>query len=191
MGTASQPWKCGLRVDFQVRLRTFTCCVCPRLSSVIATKATLLGKVQVIVQPPPCVHSISIQAWRAIGQRSVEPESPDGCTQNDDCCNPPSNEGLTTHPLLGGDEPRHDSTSLSLALGIVLGLGSGRGDRIKVEDKFDQSASHKRRCKVSREVVVQEALTTHKPEWEVVRRPAQEQEARAIVQTGAGAGAPD
>jgi hypothetical protein len=33
------------------------------------------------------------------------------------------------------------------------------------------------------QVVMQEALTTHQPEGEVVRSPAQEQETGAVVQT--------
>lgn len=147
---------------------------------------------QVIIQPPPCIHTLDIQTWRAVSQRCIEPESIDGCCQNDNRCSPPSNEGLTAHPLLGGDEAIHNITSLVLALGIVSSLRSRAGsDGFEVENEFDQSTSHKRRCEMSREVVVKEALATHKPEWEVVCRPAQEQEARAIVQTRAGAGTPD
>jgi hypothetical protein len=42
-----------------------------------------------------------------------------------------------------------------------------------------------------REVVVQETLATHEPEGEVVGGPAEEKEARAIVQAGAGARTPN
>lgn len=62
---------------------------------------------------------------------------------------------------------------------------------VNVEDELDQGASDQNRRYVRREIVVQEALSAHKIEREVVSCPAEEEETGAVVQTVTGSWAPD
>ena len=57
--------------------------------------------------------------------------------------------------------------------------------RLDVEDEFDDGASHERGGKVSGQVVVEEELTAHYEEWDVVGCPEEEEEACAVVEAGA------
>lgn len=154
----------------------------------------LFSKVQVIVQPLAGRHSRHVQTGGTVGQRCVEEETPDGGSQDDQGGDPARNEGLATHALPGGDEAAQtaDGLRLSLAGGVVGGRESGTGvEGLQVENEFNQSSADHRRCQVGGQVVVQEALTAHQPEGEEVSGPAKEQKSGAVVQTRAGAGAPD
>ena len=76
---------------------------------------------------------------------------------------------------------------------LVLGEGGVAGgnvievDRIDVEDEFDERAGDEGGCEMSGEVVVEEELTTHDVERNVMSSPGQEEETGRVVKTVASA----
>lgn len=161
----------------------------------LGEETRLFGKVEVVVQPFASIHARDIQARGAVGQRRIEAEAPDGDGQNDQGGHPARDERLGPDALLGRDESAEVAThpgTLGLARRVIHGGWGGAGvEWLQVEDKFNQRTSHHGRGQVRRQVVMQEALTAHQPEGEIVGGPAQEQEARAVVQTRTGARTPD
>ncbi|GMG04698.1 unnamed protein product [Aspergillus oryzae] len=139
----------------------------------------LFGEVQVITQPPTCVYTGNVQARSTVSQRSIEPESPNGDGQNRKGGDPARNEGLAAHAFLGRNKMT-GTNRLRLARWVNLAIGNSL-DRLEVENELNQGACHKTGGKVSRKVVMQETLTAHQPEGEVVGSPAEEQEAGAVV----------
>lgn len=154
----------------------------------------LFGKVEIVVQPLAGVNAGDIQARGAIGQRRIEDEATDGGCENDNGRGPCGKHRVEAHALLGRYEAADTATdpTLSLTGGIIRrGCGGGRVERRHVENKLDQRTCHHGRGEVGRQVVVQETLTAHQPEGEIVGSPAQEQEPSAVVQTGTSARTPN
>lgn len=157
-------------------------------------KMYLFGKVEVIVQPLAGIDPGNVQTGSAVGQRRVEAKAPDSGSQNDYGSQPSGDERPRAHALLGRDKSPHAATdpTLGLARGIIHGVrGRARVKRLQIEDELDQSTSDHSRCQMRRQIVVEEALTAHQPEGEIVSGPAQEEEASAVVQTRTGTWAPD
>ena len=59
-------------------------------------------------------------------------------------------------------------------------------DGIEIEDEFQQRAGYEGGGEVGGEVVMEEELAAHEVEGEVVGGPAEEEEAGAVVEAGAG-----
>lgn len=59
-------------------------------------------------------------------------------------------------------------------------------DGIEIEYEFQQGTGYKGGGEVSGEVVVEEKLSAHEVEGEIMGGPAEEEEAGAVVEAGAG-----
>lgn len=143
---------------------------------------------QIIPQPLPRQHLLNIQPRSTISQRRKEPETPNSNRQKRTRSSPRSHQTSETKTFLGRHEARTegDSGFLVVRYGVLRkGLG------VEVEDEFDQGARDESGCEMSGEVVVEETLADHEVEWEIVSRPAEEEEACAVVEAGTGSLAPD
>lgn len=150
-----------------------------------------LGKMQIIAQPPTSMHTGNIQARSTVGQRRKEAESVKDEGQDSQCGKPSRKNGLPAHTFVGCYEAGGSGES-RLAGWIICCLAYRLvGQRLKIENEFNQSTGNKGRCQVSWEVVVKETLTTHQPEGEVMRCPAKEEETGAVVHPRSGTRAPD
>lgn len=158
----------------------------PQAIAWVWARGSLFGKVQVVVQPLAGGHAGDVKARGTIGQRGIEYEAPDGGGQDDKGSDPARDERLAAHALLGSDEAAQaaDRPGLGLACGVIdRGQGSAGIKRLQVENEFNQCTTHHGGGQMGGQVMVQEALTAHQPEGEVVRSPAQEQKSGAVVQT--------
>ena len=150
---------------------------------------TSFRKMQIIRQPLPRINLRNIQSGLTIRQRQKEEPAPQH-GRNDQATSPPQRQHpLLTQPLLR----RHDNP-LARAVFILAGRFDLIGllkevlveaGRVKVKDEFEEGAADEGGGEVGGEVVVQEELAAHEVEGEVVRGPAEEEEARAVVESGA------
>lgn len=147
---------------------------------------------EIIVQPLASIDALHIQSGQTVSQWGEEDKSIDGERQNDQGRDPSRNDRPAAHALLGSDKATQAAVRLGLARGVILGRRrGGRVQRLQVEDEFDQCTRHHGRSQVRWQVMVEEALTAHQPEGEVVSSPAQEQESGAVIQARAGSRTPD
>jgi len=139
----------------------------------------LFGEVQVIVQPLPRLHLRHTQTRSTVGERREEKESPDQSRDDNARSSPRSQERLASHALPDWLVAR----LLGDYLAILRGVGNIGG--LEVEDEFDQGTSYQSTSKLCWEVVMQEELTAHDEERDVVSSPSQEEESGAVVQARA------
>ena len=149
-----------------------------------------LGEVQVIAEPFSRIDLVGVQTRLAIRQRQEEPPSANHKCEQHPSRSPQSQHSLTRDAILGR---HHDSLASSI---FVLGRGLGlrllqdvfvQANGIKIEDEFEEGACDEGGREVGGEVVVEEELAAHEVEGEVVGGPAEEEEAGAVVEAGAGA----
>lgn len=137
---------------------------------------------KVVVQPLPRLDLGNAQTGGAIGKWREEEEAPNqDCNDNARGC-PSGEQRLASNAL--SDRPVAGSLGDNLASILVE---ASDVSRLEVEDELDQSSCDKGASKVCWQVVVQEELTAHDEEWNIVGGPGQEEEASAVVQTRAGA----
>ena len=140
---------------------------------------------QIIVQPLPRINLTDIQPRLSIRQRRKEPKSPNHHRQNNPRSRPRGQETLTGNALAD-----RSVAFLLLLFGAGFAVFDGEVGEVvglDIEDEFDDCARHKRRSKVSGQVVVEEELAAHYEEGNVVGCPEEEEEACAVVEAGAGA----
>jgi hypothetical protein len=70
--------------------------------------------------------------------------------------------------------------------GALLVLDGDLLSRLRVKDELEKSTSDETRSKVSWKVMMQEKLSSHEEEGEVVSSPGKEEEAGRVIQAGAG-----
>lgn len=148
---------------------------------------------QIVVQPLAGRHARHVQTRGTVSQGRIEDKAPDGGAEDYQRGDPAGNERLAAHALAGSDEAAQTAVGdLGLAGGVVGGReGSAGVEGLQVENEFNQSTANHGGGEVGGQVVVQETLAAHEPEGEEVGGPAQEEESGTVVQTRAGAGAPD
>lgn len=132
---------------------------------------------KVVAEPLASQHLVDTEARVSVSewQEVVPAESRQG--QNHCTSNPCAHHAVTREPLAGGDVlPR---PSFLAALTGVCRFFSGIG----VEDKLNQCSRYERRSKMSREIMMQEQLTTHYVEGEIMGGPRQEEETGRVVKT--------
>jgi hypothetical protein len=138
--------------------------------------------VKVIRQPLPGLDLLDIKARFSVCQRCKEQEAPERDGKNDTGSNPAAKQAL-----------RSDAFADRTRLGSAMALDSGVRWRgfwvygLNIEDELDESACNKHRSEMCWEVVVQEELTAHDVEGNVMSSPGEEEEAGRVVETGTGA----
>ena len=149
-------------------------------------KTTLLGKVQVVVEPLSCLDLLNAQTRLTIGQGSEVEETPDNNGENTASGGPHAEQVGLKGSLADGLVLLHGSL-LVLCESCVTGCDVVNVDRINVEDEFNKGTSHESRGEMSGEVVVEEELTAHDVKGNVVSSPGEEEETGRVVETIASA----
>lgn len=144
---------------------------------------TLLRKVEIVAQPLATQDLVNVEAGVTVGQWQEESPSKRDKSQDYHTSNPCWDHARTGESLASRNMPLGSSNLLLLATltGRKFGLSC-----VIVKDEFNKSTCHQRRGQMSRQVMMEEQLTTHYVEREVVRSPGQEEEARRFVKTRTG-----
>jgi hypothetical protein len=143
---------------------------------------SLFSEMQVVVEPLPRLYLRDVQTRCAISERSKEEEAPDQSSNDNTGSGPGSEQRLSSNALPDRLVARTLCDGLAVFLGDACNIG-----RLKIEDEFDQCTCNKCAGKVGWKVMVQEELTAHDEEWDIVGGPCKEEEAGAVVQSGASA----
>lgn len=142
---------------------------------------------QIIPQPLTGVDLFDRQPGPAVSQGQKEVPAVEDGGHDDDYGSPGGSHALALEAFLGGLEAVLDPVGHFALQVIFLGqYGFVIDHRLHVEDELDQCARHQARAQVGGQIVVQEQLAAHNVEGEIVRRPAEEEEASAVVEARAG-----
>lgn len=135
---------------------------------------------QIVSEPLPSEDLLDREARVAVSKRQEEVPAGDQHKRDNEESDPSGEHALACESLACGD--------------VVLGAGSnllvlGRGliDGLRVEDKFEEGTSNQARGQVGREIMMQEKLSSHEVEWEVMGGPGQPEEASRVVESRASA----
>ncbi len=144
----------------------------------------LFREVQVVAEPLPPDDLLDREARVAVRQRQEEVPARGHQDKDDKGGDPRGQHALAGKALA--------SSQVALGRdGLLTGLGSLVGhlvlDGVLAEDELDQGTRYEGRGQVGGKVVVQEQLTAHDVEGEVVGCPGEEKEARRVVQARARA----
>lgn len=103
-----------------------------------SSASSLLGEVQVVVEPLPRLNLGNAQTRGAVSEWCEEEEAPNQSGDNDTRGSPGSEQRLSGNALPNGLAARF----LGDGLAALFGNGGNIG-RLEVEDELDQSACHK------------------------------------------------
>lgn len=148
---------------------------------------------QIIPQPFPPHHLLHAQPRFPIRQRQEEPPTPHHERHDDPRGAPQREHAIPTDAVFGRHDPLGARAGAFHAAFVTAGCGHLgvdillQGDRVEVEDKFEEGAGDEGGGEVGGEIVMQEELAAHEVEGEVVSGPGEEEEASAVVEAGAGA----
>lgn len=148
-----------------------TFCINP-LKGLTSTSRRLFGEVQVVAEPLATNDLLDGEARVTVCQRQEEVPAGNGNSQNNTTGDPGGEKALASKTLAGADVPLRSIALLVALDDLVALLRSGLGG----EDELQKSTRNKAGSQVCREVVVEEELTTHEVEGEVVSGPGQEEE---------------
>jgi len=132
----------------------------------------LFGEVQIVSEPFPRLHLRHIETGRAVGEGRKEEETPESCGEDDAGGDPAAHLAGSGHALA-------DRSRLRAAVAL-----DGRRlniHRLDAEDELNQRACDKTRGEMGGKIMVQEELTAHDVERDVVSCPCQEEEAGRVV----------
>jgi hypothetical protein len=138
--------------------------------------------VKVIRQPFPRLDLLDAKARFSICQRCEEQEAPKRDGKNDTGSDPAAEQALCS-----------DTFTNRAGLGTAVALNSGVRwwglwvYGLNIENELDKSACNEHRSEMCGQVVVQEELTAHDVEGDVMSSPGKEEEAGRVVKTGTGA----
>ena len=142
----------------------------------------LLGEVEVIAQPLPPVDLGSGQTRISVGQWQEEVPAKGDEGHDDRSGNPGASHALASKTLARAQTALGSRSHLLARLaGLVIRLG-----RVGAKEELHNRASNERRGKVSGQIMMQEQLTAHDEEGEVVSCPGEEEEACRVVQARTG-----
>lgn len=147
-----------------------------------ATIDSLLCEVKIIAKPFPPQDLVDVQAGVTVCQRQEKGPAEGNKSQNNHARDPGWNHARTCKSLASRHVPLRPRN-------LFLAVLSGRKfifGRVVIENKFNKSACHQCRGKMSGEIMMKEELTTHDVEWKVVSGPGQEEEPRRFVETRSG-----
>lgn len=130
---------------------------------------------QIVTEPLPPQYLVDTETRVPVGQRQEEVPAKRCQSKNGHTRNPRAEHALSGESLTSRDMPLRPRL-----LAILDGFGGLLGG-ICIEDKFKQSTGHERGSEMSREVVMQEQLTAHHVEREVVGCPRQEEETGRVI----------
>lgn len=133
---------------------------------------------KVISKPLSPVNFVDSQAGVTICQRQEEEPAGSRDGENHKTSNPGAGHALASKSLT--------SCNMSLRAGSFAFRGL-LICWICVKDEFDKGSRDQARRQMSGKVVMEEELTSHKVEWEVMSSPSQPEEAGGVVQPGTGA----
>lgn len=139
----------------------------------------LFGKVKVVAKPLPSEDLLDREAGVAISKRQEKVPASNDKRKNGKTGEPGSEHTLTSEPLASGD-------MVTGAGGSLLVLDFDFLSRLRVEDELQKSTSNEARRKMSRKIMMQEKLSTHEEEGEVVSGPGKEEEASRVIEARAG-----
>lgn len=131
----------------------------------------LFGKVQIVAEPLSSNNLFDRQTGITICQWEEEPPAGKDNSQNHTTGNPSSHHALARKSLAGSN--------------VLLGSLSGSSWLVgwfRIENKLDEGAGDQARGKMSWQIVVQEKLTAHDVEWEVMGSPCNPEEPSRVVQ---------
>lgn len=154
------------------------------LSTPRSSRLRLFREVQVVVEPLSGNDLVNVKTWFAVGERSEVEEAPDDDGEDT------AGSGPHAQQVLGGDSLADGLVGLRLLVLCdvgVAGLELVDVDGFDVEDEFDQCTGDEGRCEMGWQVVVEEELTTHDEEGDVMGGPGEEEETGAVVKTVASA----
>lgn len=123
---------------------------------------------ELVAQPFPGVHLGNVQTGCAVGERSKENEPSNGDPGNHQRGEPGGNIALGTLDVL-----------LPVFIDHLFVGG------VRTEDELNQSTGDHRRGKMRRKVMMQEELTAHEEEGQVVRSPCEEEKSSRVVKLAA------
>lgn len=133
---------------------------------------------QVVSEPLPSENSLNRETRVTVGERKEEVPTGNDQSQNNATGNPGAEHALTSESLASGNV-------VLGADGALLVLDNDLLGRLRVEDELEESTSNKARSEMSWKVMMQEKLSSHKEEWEVVSSPGKEKEASRVIQARA------
>lgn len=141
---------------------------------------------QIVVEPLSGLNLLNAQTRLTVSQGSKVQETPDNDSKNTASGSPHAKQVGLTSSLTDGLVLLHGS------LLVLCDGGIARSDIVEVngvdvEDEFDKGTSHEGGGEVGGQVVVEEELTAHDVEGNVVGGPGQEEETGRVVETVAGA----
>lgn len=141
---------------------------------------------QIVVEPLPRLDLLNAQTRLAISQRSKVQETPDNDGKNSASGSPHAEQVGLTSSFTDG------LVLLDGSLLVLCDGGVARSDIIEVngidvEDEFDKGTGDECGGKVGGKIVVEEELTAHDVEGNVVGGPGEEEETSRVVETVAGA----
>ena len=134
---------------------------------------------QVVSEPLPSENSINREARVTVGKRKEEVPAGNDQSQDNATGNPGAEHALAGKSFTSGNV-------VLGADGAPLILDGDLLSRLRVKDELEKSTSDKTGSKMSWKVVMQEKLSSHKEEREVVSSPGKEEESGRVIQAGAG-----
>lgn len=140
---------------------------------------------EVISEPLALLDLLDGKAGISVRQRQEEVPAGHDNREDDATGNPSGHHALVSEPLARGNKVLGSRSRFLARLDGLVGWLFGR--RLGAEDELHECSGNQARGKMGGEVVVQEELTAHDPEREVVGRPREEEEASRVVETGPGA----
>lgn len=129
---------------------------------------------EVVAQPLPPLNLLNRESRIAVCQGEEKVPSSSKHRANDSTCDPYARQALANKALACSQMLLGATFS-----NLVLSSGTGR------EDELNERACNETGCKMSREIMMQEKLTAHQVEWEVVRSPCKPEEPSRVVELGA------
>jgi hypothetical protein len=130
--------------------------------------------VQVISEPLPSKNLLDRETRVTVSERQEEVPASNNQRENDTTSDPSTEHALASESLTGGNMvPGADGTLLVLDLDLLR--------RLRVEDEFKKGTGNKTRSEMGGKVMMQEKLSSHEEEWEVVGGPSQEEETSRVV----------
>lgn len=129
----------------------------------------LFSKVKIIANHLPQPDLLDGQAGISVRQRQEKVPSSQGKGKKNASSDPEPDHALASESLTGSYVPLRPSVGSASSRALFL-------SRLSVEDEFEKSTRYKARGNVRGEIVVQEELTPHQEEWEIVSGPCQEEE---------------
>lgn len=145
--------------------------ITPSVDEIHHLRSHLFGKVQVIAEPLASEDLVYRETRVAVSQGQEEVPACNDDDNDNEASNPCAEHALAGEPLPGSDVVSGAGNRL-----LVLGVFDDFVDGLRVKDEFEESTGNQAGCEMSWKIMMQEKLTSHEVEWEIVSGPGQEEE---------------